>query len=116
LLGLINGTAGESSEGRVEVYRNNTWGTVCDDFFNRPDADTACRQWGALTPAISWSARAAYGPGTGPILLDNANCDSSAMLQSLFYCGILTFHDCSHFEDVGVNCPTVRKSLVVTWF
>lgn len=108
-LGLINGTAGESSEGRIEVYRNGTWGTVCDDIFGRSDADTACRQWGARTPAVSWRTRAGYGPGTGPILLDNANCANSAMLESLFYCSIETTHNCAHSEDVGVRCPNVRK-------
>ena len=109
-IGLINGTAGESSEGRVEIYRNNTWGTVCDDLFNRPDANTVCRQWGARTPAISWRTRAGYGRGTGPIHFDNINCAGTR--ESFLYCGIVTFHDCSHAEDVGVKCPTVRKFYV----
>ena len=107
MIGLINGTQGESSEGRIEVYRNNMWGTVCDDAFDRPDANTACRQWGANTPAISYAGNAAYGQGSGPIQLDNFLCQFTQ--DSLFYCGVLTFHDCSHAEDAGVSCPTVRK-------
>ena len=40
----MNGST--SSEGRIEICYNNTFGTICDDQWGRLDAEVACRQLG----------------------------------------------------------------------
>ena len=95
---------GSSNAGRVEVYYNGAWGTVCDDYsWDIKDARVVCRQLG-FRYALNAYRNAHYGRGTGPILLSYVSCSGSE--SSLFLCrhsGVGN-HYCGHNKDASVRC------------
>uniref|UniRef100_A0A8C2TYB2 Neurotrypsin n=1 Tax=Coturnix japonica TaxID=93934 RepID=A0A8C2TYB2_COTJA len=108
-LRLVGGK--ESFEGRVEVYHDGKWGTICDDQWDDRDAEVVCRQLGLSgnPKALSW---AHYGQGSGPILLDEVECSGNEL--SLDQCKKSDWgqQNCDHIEDAGVSCDPFTEGTV----
>ena len=90
-------------EGRVELWINGEWGTVCDDWWSLNDAYVVCRALG-YSGASEAPCCARYGQGTGSIILDNLVCLGTE--GSLFSCrhNGLYVHNCGHGEDASTVC------------
>ena len=122
-LRLVDGAV--EHEGRLEMYYDGQWGTICDDYWTAEDEDVACKQLGypdgsegkaqrlrakllGLDSEGAYRFRPPYfGPGSGPIHLDNMLCVGNE--TNLLMCPRqgnqpVGKHNCRHSEDVSVRC------------
>uniref|UniRef100_A0A3B4E1P5 SRCR domain-containing protein n=1 Tax=Pygocentrus nattereri TaxID=42514 RepID=A0A3B4E1P5_PYGNA len=93
--------------GRLEVYHNAEWGSICDDLWDIRDAQVICRQLGC-GPALSADGSAVFGAGEGPIWLSRVKCRGNEI--HLWDCphSLKNHTDCSHKQDAGVTCAGQR--------
>ncbi|XP_031557842.1 uncharacterized protein LOC116294384 [Actinia tenebrosa] len=92
-----------SSEGRVEIFHNGRWGTICDDNWDIDDARVVCRSLG-LPDAIGATTLANFGQGSGEILLDEVQCRGNELSLSDCRRDGWGENNCGHGEDAGVVC------------
>lgn len=88
------------SSGRVEIYHENQWGTICNDNFDNVDGTVVCRQLGYTKLKQHLSGN----QGKGMIWLDEVNCSSTHVRLS--DCGSRGWGitDCHHSDDVSIVC------------
>ena len=105
----LQGPLNANGTGRVEVFHNGQWGTICDDHWDINDTRVVCRQLG-----YTYGVRALLGGdvpvGTGQIWLDYVNCTGNE--QNLTSCPHNAWgnHNCSHAQDAGVECSFTGKT------
>lgn len=90
--------------GRVEVFLNGSWGTVCDNSWHKRDADVVCRQLGYAAGSRFRCHAACFGQGDGEVLIDALACPRGG--NKVMECKFKERgeHDCTHDRDVGVCC------------
>ena len=118
------------AHGRVEICIGQVWGTVCDDLWGKKDARVVCRQLGystigepdgdcskffirSLLSGLYTGSLAVnialFGPGSGPIHLDDVQC--FGFENSLLHCDHITMDvNCNHDEDAAVACQGKTSS------
>jgi len=101
-----------SSEGLVEVYYNKTWGGICDQQWDKQDADVVCRELGFSNATMIYNSGANEG---GTIWMNNLQCSGDEM--SLVFC----VHDewkkqsCTNGRHAGVVCKVPEGRVSDYW-
>ncbi|XP_067857552.1 deleted in malignant brain tumors 1 protein-like, partial [Heptranchias perlo] len=107
---LVDG--GSPCAGRVEIYYNGAWGSVCDDSWDPLDTDVVCKQLGCGY-SLTATAPVSCGQASGPIWLDELRCTGNESL--LWECDSSPWgeHDCIHKEDVRIVCSEHKEIRLV---
>ncbi|OXB74362.1 UNVERIFIED_CONTAM: hypothetical protein H355_002427 [Colinus virginianus] len=89
--------------GRLEVFQNERWGTVCGNGWDMNDAIVVCRQLGCGI-ALSAPVQAHFGQGSDPIWMNRVSCigTESSILECLSSPWGIQL--CTHLDDAGVEC------------
>lgn len=105
LAGIRLAGSSTANEGRVEIFKQGTWGTICDDKFDMIDASVVCKELGyagASTKTVNVNEDA--NPSM-KIHINELECDPG---DYFWYCS----HNnadrpiCNHDEDVKVSCSS----------
>ncbi|XP_038056999.1 uncharacterized protein LOC119728725 [Patiria miniata] len=100
----LEGADNTALQGRVEIYHDGAWLSVCDASWDTRKGDVVCRQLGFSGGAMSTDRSALFGQGRAGSWLTDVTCTGSE--DSLLECTGLTYGvgTCSHVNDAGVRC------------
>eukprot|EP00439_Symbiodinium_sp_Y106_P056828 s2691_g8.t1 len=99
--------------GRVEVFYNDHWGTVCKDGFDDVEAQVVCNELGLAGTWGRYDSSAQAGlPGSEEqtIWLDDLNCQGDEGFLSTCENAGWGINNCWHTEDAKVTCDTVTTT------
>lgn len=121
----LAGSRPVNNEGRVEVYIDGTWKTLCGYHMSLVLANVICRQL-SMGYAISYDTKAKFGRGTGSVFNGFFNCKGKE--TSVFQCSLgydpigpwrwppstrYRYRRCyGHSRDVGVSCSKLPTQAV----
>ena len=89
--------------GRVEVFMNDTWGTMCDGFLTFYDVYRMAGELSRSAYQTVGRSPAKYGAGTGDIKIKDMSCSSSTG-SSILDCKYSTnTSQCTHSDDISMS-------------
>ena len=111
----LQGPLSSNGTGRVEIFYNGEWGTICDWNWDINDAKVVCRQLG-YRYAISALRGSRVPNGFGRVWLGGVQCTGSEPnLTSCSHYGWGNVN-CRHYQDAGVECSSTGKIKSVVVF
>ena len=114
---LVEG--GNIYEGRIELFNDYEWVSVCENGWNINAASVVCRDLGYAGVIESPKQMPFYGPGSSTVILEDVSCrgNENSLMSQCTHSGTSYLQypgqfgqpwpygrTCEHKQDVGVAC------------
>ena len=110
----LEGLLSANGSGRVEVFYQGEWGTICNGYWDMRDVAVVCRELG-FKDAKTALPESQVSDGSGKIWLDNVDCTGSEQNLSSCFHTEWGINDCTH-DVSGVECSSTGKVSVLARF
>ena len=105
------------NQGRVEVYYNGEWGTVCNNGWDYTEASVVCRHLGLGMLGNALSSAYYNNTASSYVFLDNVMCSlNDTTLTACDHYGVGITYFCSPNDNAGVVCAGMLQSKVCMIF
>ncbi|XP_060075932.1 neurotrypsin-like [Ylistrum balloti] len=96
-------------QGRLEIFHDERWGSVCDDGWTQTNSRVVCSELGFSGGSVLDQAS---DKGSGPIWMDDVSC--RGVEDRLVNCNFpgWKIEDCSHFEDISISCDPLEEGSI----
>lgn len=100
-----------SHKGLVQVYHSRTWGWICNQGWDKQDADVVCRELGFTKASMVYGSLKDKG---GVIWMKNIQCIGNE--TSLVLCDHEDWkkHSCTNGQLTGVECSVPEGRSIVS--
>ncbi|KAG1690283.1 Lysyl oxidase 2 [Nymphon striatum] len=105
---LVVGGHISKSQGNVQIYKSKKWGYICDDEWDKAEADVVCRELGLNTVQNVPTYKSTFGQATDRIVIDETFCTGNERRLSECRSDFFGKNECSQSEAAGVRC-NVKK-------
>lgn len=102
-------------EGRIEVWKDGVWGTICDDYWDPRDGNVVCRMLGYRRAKMVTCCSSFRGNHSLKMMLDDVGCDGDEDALSSCSHSNWGVHDCDEkTEEAGVICTNAAEPTPVS--
>ncbi len=113
IMRLVGGA--NRNEGRVELFKDGTWGTVCNREFTYLEALQIAQEL-SRSAYTSRYYTSYFGPGSGDIKISNLTCEGNTILDSILDCPhVEGASDCTHNNDIGIRTNSGARVYYVAY-